>query len=87
MRDLVWAETVVRLCLASIDDEYSVSAKITTRLDHISRGEITSGTNWSNQWTYRACIINARCDYELEQRGLGDEWSRGCEYLHKNHVK
>jgi len=46
----------------SIYDKYSGSMTITTRLDHISHCKTASGTNWSNTWTYRVCIINTRRD-------------------------
>ena len=47
----------------NIHDEYSCSIKIATRLNHISHCKAAvSGTNWSNRWTYRAFIIDARRD-------------------------
>ena len=40
------------LIRASICDTYSGSMKTATHLDRISHRKITSGTNWSNRWTY-----------------------------------
>ena len=42
--------------------KYSCSTKIVSHLDHISRFETTSDTNWSNGGTYRVLSINARHD-------------------------
>ena len=53
LTDFIWT---------SIYDKYPGSIKITTHLDHIRHCKAASGTNWSNRWTYRAFIINARCD-------------------------
>ena len=50
--------------------------KITTHLDHISHCQTTSGTNWSNRWTYRVSIINSR-------RGLIQLLPRGA-HAHQN---
>ena len=47
----------------SVYDKYSDLMKITTRLDHISHGKTTFGTNWSNRWTYRLFVINIRCNW------------------------
>ena len=41
---------------------HSGSMKFATHLNHISHLETSSGTNWSNRWTYRAFVINARPD-------------------------
>jgi len=40
------------LIRTSICDKYSGMMKITTSLDHIGHCKTTSGTNWSNRWTY-----------------------------------
>jgi len=50
------------LIRTSIYDKYSGSMKITTRLDQISHRKISSGTNWSNSWTYRVFLINTHRD-------------------------
>ena len=46
----------------SICDKYSVSMNITSHMDHIRHCKTASGTNWSNGWTHRVCIINTRRD-------------------------
>ena len=50
------------LIRTSVYDEYSVSIKNATHLDHISHCRRASGTYWLNGWTYRVCIINTRPD-------------------------
>jgi len=41
----------------SIYGKYSASMKITARLDHVSHCKTSSGTSWSNGWSYRVFII------------------------------
>ena len=42
----------------SMYNTYSGSLKITSHLDHIGHCERSSGTDWSNRWTYRVFIIH-----------------------------
>ena len=53
-------EDTVNLIRASIRDKHSGSMKITTYLDHVGHCKTTSGTNWSNRWTYRVLITITR---------------------------
>ena len=41
------------LIRTSIHYKYSGSMKTTAHMDHISHCKTTSGTDWSNRWTYR----------------------------------
>ena len=50
------------LIRTSIDDKYSGSMKITTRLDHVCHCKVASGIDWSNRRTYRVFIMNTRSD-------------------------
>ena len=49
----------------SIYDKYSRPIKITTHLYHVGHCQTTSGTNWSNRWTYRVFIVNTRSDQSV----------------------
>ena len=62
--DLTMAVTLAEedLTRTGVDDKYWGSTKITTHLDHISHCKTASGTNWSNRWTHRVFIKNARRD-------------------------
>ena len=55
--------------MPTICHKWSGSTKITTRLHHIGHCKTTSGTNWSNRWTYWVIIINTRRD-QIASRSL-----------------